>query len=90
MVTRVAAHRDALQLGSRADIDHVGRRGEALLHGRDQRLPAGEVARVGTGGKERGGLGEGRGTVVAGLVHGLVLAQPAIAAAPALIDLTMF
>ena len=49
----LAACRDALQLAQTRDVDQVGRRREALLHGRDERLAAGEIARLGSAGEER-------------------------------------
>ena len=91
METSVAVAVMPFSSAMRGDVDDVGRRRQALLHGRDERLAAGHVAALGRPGEQRSGLGEVLRTVVVGLVHAPPLQRvPAIAAAPAAIDLTMF
>ncbi len=67
---------DALQLGDGAQVDDIGRHGEALAQHRDQGLAAGhELAVVsGLAGLER--VAGGGGAVVCEIVHGVSSAWP--------------
>jgi hypothetical protein len=60
---------DADQLLDLAEIDHVGRRGQPLLHHRDQRVAAGEIFRLRALGEQRRGFVDRGGAMIGCLVH---------------------
>ncbi len=64
-----AGGHDAAQLGDAAEVDEVGGRGQAQLHGAQQRLAAGEEAAVFGTGQRGGGLRQRLRAVVAEFVH---------------------
>src|SRR6516165_10441882 len=78
---RIAGRRDAAELGEARHVDHVGGRREALLHRRDQRLAASDVAGLGGGREELGCLGEVLWPMIMGLVHDFSSPQAAFLAA---------
>src|SRR5262249_46740628 len=69
---------DALELGDAAEIDEIGRRGQALLHRRHQGHAAGDQLAVGCRLQRLGGVGD-RGGAVGGAIVQLV---PPYSAAP--------
>src|SRR5882724_9651639 len=77
----VAVHLDALELGDACQVDQVGRRRQALFHGRKQGLTAGHEFDVRAGAERLGGVGErGRALIIEGL-HRIVLPYSAAALA---------
>ena len=67
---RVAGSLDADQILDLAEIDHVGRRSQPLLHDREQGVAAGEIFGLRALGEQRRGFVDAGGAMIGGLVHG--------------------
>ena len=60
---------EALQFGDGAKVDHMGGRGQPLLHRRQQRVPSGKKLGVLLADEQAGGLTDGGGLMVAERIH---------------------